>query len=76
MKRFIPIMIAAATLLGAAEAMRQSLDLPLQDVELVLHERALTRLEASLEAETLAAAWTNGRALPVAKAIEHALAEK
>ena len=68
--------VRAATLLGAAEAMRQSLDIPLQDVELVLHERALTRLAASLDAETLSAAWTNGRALPVAKAIEHALAEE
>ncbi len=66
--------VRAATLLGAADAMRESLDLPLQGVELALHEQALTRLAASLDAETLSAAWTDGRALPVAKAIEHALA--
>jgi len=68
--------VRAATLLGAAEAMRQSLDLPLQGVELALHHRALTRLAASLDASVLSAAWTGGRALPVAKAIEHALAEQ
>ncbi len=65
----------AATLLGAAEAIRESLDLPLQDVELALHEQAVTRLAALLDADTLSAAWKDGRALPVADAIERALAE-
>jgi predicted ATPase/DNA-binding SARP family transcriptional activator len=66
----------AATLLGAAEALRESLELPLYGDERALHDRALTRLEASLDAEALQAAWTAGRALPLAEAIEHALADR
>jgi predicted ATPase/DNA-binding SARP family transcriptional activator len=67
--------VRAATLLGAAEALRESLDLPLHGDELALHEQALQRLERSLDAEALQAAWTAGRALPLAEAIEQALTD-
>jgi hypothetical protein len=57
----------AATLLGAAEALRESLGISLQGVELTQHAQALAKLRATLDDDTLRAAWGDGRALPLAE---------
>jgi hypothetical protein len=63
----------AARLLGFAEALRKTLGITLEGVELSLHEQAFSALRSTLTAEALAAAWTTGADLPVEQAVEQAL---
>jgi predicted ATPase len=49
----------AARLLGAADALREALESPLEGIELALHMQAM----ASLESAEIDAAWESGRAL-------------
>jgi len=65
----------AATLLGAAEALRQTLGLGLEGVEQTLHERALNDIESTLTRDQLEAAWAEGRDLSPEHAVEQALDE-
>ncbi|HLN05071.1 MAG TPA: hypothetical protein VK217_02250, partial [Acidimicrobiales bacterium] len=65
----------AARLLGAAEALRETLGVSLSGTELALHERAVASLRSALEAETLATAWAIGRDLALAQAVEQALTD-
>lgn len=64
----------AAELLGAAEALRETLAISLEGTELVLHERAMATLHEALDPATAAAHWAFGRALPPERAVELALA--
>jgi len=64
----------AARLLGAAEALRHSLGLDLEGVELKLHERALKEVRWTLAPEALEATWASGRAMSREQAVEEALA--
>ena len=52
----------SAQLLGAAEALRDTLGSKLEGIELALHERALASLDAPARG-ALAAAWAAGREL-------------
>jgi tetratricopeptide (TPR) repeat protein len=53
----------AARLLGAAEVLREMLGGHLTGLELAQHERALASVSASLEPDSLALAWQEGRKL-------------
>jgi tetratricopeptide (TPR) repeat protein len=63
----------AARLLGAAEAVRDELGVPLEGVELRLHEAALSSLEGSLDSATLTEAWHEGRQEPLERTVDQAL---
>ena len=63
----------AARLLGAAEALRKTLGISLEGVELSLHERTLVALQATQTPEAFTAAWTAGGDQPLELAVEQAL---
>jgi hypothetical protein len=64
----------ATRLLGAADALRETLGISLEGVELALHERTLEALRSTVEAETFTAAWAAGRDLSLEQAVGEALA--
>jgi hypothetical protein len=64
----------AARLGGAAEAERERLGMPQGAPERSQRDRALQAMRLSLDEATLAAAWAEGRALPLDPAIALALA--
>ena len=63
----------AARLLGSAEVLREMLGVSLSGTELALHERAVASLRSAFDAETLTRAWSIGRDMALAQAIEQAL---
>jgi hypothetical protein len=63
----------AARLLGSAAAEREAMGAPLPPVERVPHERQVDAARAALGEEALAAAWAEGRAMPLEDSIEHTL---
>jgi len=63
----------AARSLGAAEALRESLGAPLPPSALARYERRISILRDRLEADWLAAAWLEGRAMPLELVIASAL---
>ena len=63
----------AARLWGAAEALRESIGTPLVPAELEIQQRGLELARAQLDEATFAIAWTEGRKLPLKKAITYAL---
>ena len=63
----------AARLLGAAEALRESVGIPLEPFRRADHEREVAALRADLGEEAFAAAWAEGRALPPERAAAYAL---
>jgi tetratricopeptide (TPR) repeat protein len=66
----------AARLFGAAEALRERAGLEIRFTPWhELHEHHLAALRARLDADTLAAAWVEGRALPPDGAVAEALEE-
>jgi tetratricopeptide (TPR) repeat protein len=62
----------AARLLGAAEALREAIDLHRPPIERPLYERILTSVQTQCPADLLRAAWQAGRQLNVAGAIAEA----
>jgi hypothetical protein len=64
----------AARILGATEALRETLGSKLEGIELTLHERALAALASHLRPAALAEAWAAGRALQPDEAAALALA--
>ena len=64
---------AAARLLGAAEALRESLGGTLEGVELALHDRALAAFAAGPDSAAAEAAWAAGRTLTADEAVVLAL---
>jgi predicted ATPase/class 3 adenylate cyclase/Tfp pilus assembly protein PilF len=65
--------LLAARLGGAAEALREALGSPLPPSELADQERAVQAMSAALGSEAFAAAWAQGRALPLEETIALAL---
>ncbi len=63
----------AALLLGAAEALRESLGGALEGVELALHERGLAALASTADDADTGAAWAAGRRLTADEAVALAL---
>jgi hypothetical protein len=64
----------AARLFGAAEAMREMVNVPLPPADRVDYDRQLAVLRIDLDETTFAAAWAEGRAMTLEQAIEYALA--
>jgi tetratricopeptide (TPR) repeat protein len=64
----------AARLFGAAEALRESADIPLPPVLRADYDRDVTAVSAQLDEPAFASAWAVGRALPLEQAIGEALA--
>jgi predicted ATPase/class 3 adenylate cyclase len=62
----------SARLLGAADALRETLGASLRGVELVQHEQTLATLRSKIGAETVANAWAAGRVLTTEQALEQA----
>jgi tetratricopeptide (TPR) repeat protein len=67
---------AAARLLGAAEALRESLGVDLAPAERETHEETAAAVRRALGEEQFSAAWRLGRELALAEAIAYALAEE
>src|SRR6185437_5432716 len=67
--------LRAARLGGAAEGLREAIGQPLTPGERGDHDRAIAALRAVLGEAAFAAAWAEGRALPLDEAIALALAE-
>ncbi len=63
----------AAQLFGAAEALRETVGVPLAAAERAIYDPAVKTTRAALSGSALAAAWSAGRALPQAEAIALAL---
>jgi hypothetical protein len=63
----------AARLLGAAEAIRKTINSTLNGIELVEYEKEIAALRAGLDENKMQAAWAEGRALTMDQAIEYAL---
>jgi tetratricopeptide (TPR) repeat protein len=59
----------AARLLGAAEAVRETIGAPLPPVERSDHDRHVAAVHARLSEEAFAAAWAKGRAMTLEQAI-------
>lgn len=62
----------AARLLGASEALRETLKMILAPVEQPIHQRILVAIQAQLPEPALRAAWQAGRALTIQQAIAEA----
>jgi predicted ATPase len=63
----------AARLLGAAAALREAIGALLPPVDLPAQERSLAAVRAALGDDAFAAAWAEGRAMPLDTAVEYAL---
>ena len=63
----------AARLLGAAEALRETTQVPRQSPYQLIFEREVAALRQALTEDEFARAWTEGRAMPPTQAVEYAL---
>ena len=63
----------AATLLGVAASLRESMGSQLSPAERMVYERDLGRLKAEIDPDAFAAAWAEGRAMTVEQSIAYAL---
>ena len=63
----------AAQLLGAAEALREAIDVPRLPVDRVSYEQAVAAARVQLGEEAFASAWQEGRTMKLEQAIDDAL---
>jgi hypothetical protein len=66
--------LLAARLFGAAEALREALGTPLKPSERAGYDQATQATRGALGEDSFAAAWAEGRALPLDEAVTMALA--
>jgi tetratricopeptide (TPR) repeat protein len=66
----------AARLWGASEAMRESIGAVLAPAELALHEQLVRQSRKRLGVEGFTATWAEGKAMPIDRAVEVALANR
>jgi len=62
----------AARLLGAAEALREAVGIPVEPFRRADYDRDVAAVRAALSAATFAAAWAQGRAMPLEQAVAYA----
>jgi hypothetical protein len=67
--------IRAARLLGAATNVRETIGAPLPAYERAEHDAAVDDVRALLDRAVFSAAWAEGRAMTLERAIEYALAD-
>jgi predicted ATPase/DNA-binding SARP family transcriptional activator/DNA-binding CsgD family transcriptional regulator len=65
--------VRAARLLGAAEALRETVDLHIPAMLCMIYDHALAQVRGQLQSASFAAVWTAGRALPLETAVTEAL---
>src|SRR5205807_7594691 len=65
----------AACLFGVADALREVIGAPLPPADRAEHDRSVAAVRTSLGDQACAAAWAEGRALPLEEAIHLALEE-
>jgi tetratricopeptide (TPR) repeat protein len=63
----------AATLLGAAEALREKINIQMTDMERVEYDREVADLKANMTENDFTAAWEKGRSMTMDEAVELAL---
>jgi hypothetical protein len=63
----------AARLLGAAEALRELIDIDMSQMERVEYEREVSDLKANMNEKAFASLWVEGRAMTMEQAIQVAL---
>jgi predicted ATPase/class 3 adenylate cyclase len=63
----------AARLLGAAEALRERINIPMMPTERPEYDREVSDLRANMDEATFVKAWAEGRALTMEQAIEYSL---
>ena len=63
----------AARLFGAAESLREHINIPMNPPERIEYDREVNDLRASMEEAAFAKAWAEGRALTMEQAIEYVL---
>jgi predicted ATPase/class 3 adenylate cyclase len=63
----------AARLFGAAEILRENINIPMNPSERVEYDREVNDLRANMDEATFAKCWSEGRALTMEQAIEYAL---
>ncbi len=63
----------AAWLLGAAEALREAIHVPIESIDRPDYERFVAATRAGLDEQSLARAWAEGRAVTLEQAIVYAL---
>ena len=63
----------AARLLGAAEALRESIDIPMRPIEHLEYDREVSDLRTNMDEAAFVNAWAEGRALTMEQAIEYVL---
>jgi hypothetical protein len=64
----------AATLYGAAEALREAVNTSLTPSQRAAYEQDVARLRDELDSEAFTVSWSEGRALPVEQAFSEAIA--
>ena len=64
--------LAATRLLGAAEALREAIKLPIPPAYLPDHEQCASTARTLLGVERFSQEWARGKAMPLQQAIEHA----
>ena len=67
--------VRAARLFGAAEALRESVCVPLPRVHCADYERDVAAARTQLDEATFAVAWAAGQAMTLEQAIAYALSE-
>jgi tetratricopeptide (TPR) repeat protein len=63
----------AVHLMGAAEALRESIDSPMPAHERVEYDQNVSAMRAQMDAQAFGVAWTEGRAMTMGQAIQFAL---
>jgi ATP/maltotriose-dependent transcriptional regulator MalT len=63
----------AARLLGVAEALREIINAPMREDEQVEYEKEIASLRVKIDAAVFAAAWSEGRAMDLERAIGYAV---
>ncbi|MDQ3953831.1 MAG: tetratricopeptide repeat protein [Actinomycetota bacterium] len=65
--------VTAATLFGAAEALRDLLGAPVPEAEMPVYEQRVAGVKRALSGDDAERAWARGRAMPADEAVEFAL---
>ena len=63
----------AARLFGAAESLREKIDIPMTAMEHVEYEREISDLKAGMDEKVFESSWTEGRDMTMEQAIDFAL---
>lgn len=71
-----PTKLGVARLFGAAEALREAVGSPLPPAARAEYERRVAAVRVGLDREAFAAAWAEGRGMPLTQAVRYALQQR